>query len=234
MSEADTQKKAKPVKAPPEEKKKKRGRPPKIELPLYFSDPALQDGTQLEAQKAEAFHWLLGTGPFEKTGKSYSAKITYLGPRRQHSRRLMVGNRIPNPTKGNWKIHTAPAIMWRGQEWSGNVKDTHFIFEALTTKGGKQNLKVRFVEDAPLDAGEVKKQFFKRDLGRFLAMPPHIRRDQIIQGIKCPLNPGEAVEILKQLSKEGAPKAAKGMVKYLNELISEEARLKKKDEKKKN
>jgi hypothetical protein len=113
------------------------------------------------------------------------------------------------------------------------VKDPQYIFDALHTQGGKKNIRIKFVEDAPLDAGEVKKQFFKRDLGRFLGLPAHIRRDQILQGIKCPLNPGEAAQILKELSREGAPKAAKGMVDYLNDLIKEEARQKKQAEKQK-
>ncbi len=214
-----------------ESKKKKRGRPKKMALPLYFEEPALTDEATLEIQRMEAQHWLLGTGPFQESGKSYSAHVTYSGPRRFLSQTITLGKRSIAPNRGNWRCFNAPVRFWQNQECQSIIKDAKFLLDALTTPGGKKNYSVRFVEDEPLGKKEEKKQLFRRDLSRFLAMNPRIRLDQIKMGLKIPLNPGEASQFLEELSKEGLPKGAKGVAKYLNELIAEEARVKKEESK---
>lgn len=222
--EADAPKKKK-------EKKKKRKKTKKgdIPLPLYFEDPALKDQATLEIQQLEAYHWLMGTGPFEETGKSFSAKITYTGPRRFMSRQLILAKRSIAPNKGNWKTFAGSARLWHGQEFQGNVKDPQFLHDLLTTKGGQKNYSVRFVEDAPLEKKEEKERFLARDKSRLLQGPYRIRKDHIKMGLKPPLNPGEAAQILSELSEEGLSKDAQHITKYLNELITEEARLTKEE-----
>lgn len=217
-----------------EPKKRKKGRPKKIALPIYFENPAINDEATLEIQKLEAHHWFMGTGPFEKTRKSFSARITYNGIRRFLSRQVILGKRSIAPNKGNWKIFVAPVRFWQGQEFQGNVKDVQFLLETLTTEGGKKNLSVRFVEDGPLEKKEEKKRFLARDKSRILNVKYQIRKDQIKLGLKTPLNPGEAAQILSELSEEGLPKDAKHITEYLEGLIAEEARLVKEQKKEKN
>lgn len=191
-------------------------------IPKYFNDPAIDDEATLKLQKLQAFHWLCGTSIYAKGGMSFSAKITYTGPRPFMSRQIMLAKRSIAPNKGNWKTFIGSARIRRGQEYSGLVKDTKYIFDLLHTKGGKQNFKVRFVQDEPLAVKQEKARFLQRDETRILNLPYRIRKDQIKLGIKIPLNPGEAAVILKELSEEGLPKSSKHISEYLNQLIEKE------------
>jgi hypothetical protein len=211
-------------------KSKKEARKDTIPVPIYFTDPAFDDEGTLAIQKLEAHHWFLGTGPFEKEGKSFSAKVTYVGPRKFMSRQIVLGKRSINPNKGNWKTFVGSARIRQNIEYHGNIKDTQFVLNALNTQGGLANYKIRFVEDDPLAVKEEKSRFLTRDKSRVLRLPYRLRKDQIKMGVKVPLNPGEAAQILKELSEEGLPKSSKGITEYLNSVIEEEKRLKKKQE----
>jgi len=190
-------------------------------IPDYFVKPA-EDPETRSVQALQAAHWFAGTGIYQKGGKSFSAKITYLGPRRFMSREIKLGKRSILPNAGNWKIFVGSARLRRGQEFGGDVKDTQYIHDLLQTPGGKKNFKVRFVEDDPLATKKEKKRFLSRDVGRILALPFRIRKSQILQGLKIPLRPGEAAQILHDISKDGLPKSSKHIAKYLNELIAKE------------
>lgn len=189
--------------------------------PDYFENPA-EDPETRDVQQLQAAHWFAGTGIYQKGGKSFSAKITYLGPRRFMSREIKLGVRSIVPNAGNWKIFVGSARLRRGTEFTGDVKDPKYIHDLLHTPGGKKNFKVRFVEDAPLSVKQEKKRFLSRDVGRILALPFRIRKGQILAGLKIPLRPGEAAQILQDISKEGLPKSSKHITAYLNELIKKE------------
>jgi len=212
-----------------EKKKHKKKKPEKVnpkEIPAYFANPS-KDPDILEIQQAVAMHWLLGTGLYSDFGTSFSAKITYVGPRNFMSRQIKLAKRSINPAKGNWKVFVGSARIRKGVEYTGNIKDPKFIFDLLQSKGGQENFKVRFVEDEPLQMKKEKAHFLRRDNSRILNLPYRIRKDQIKMGIKIPLNPGEAAQILHELSEEGLPKSkAKTITNYLNELIQEEDRKK--------
>lgn len=229
MSEVQPEVNSKSVEAT---QKKKRGRPPKIELPLYFSDPA-KDPATLAIQRLDAEHWLLGTGPYHESGKSFSAKMTYVGPRSFMSRQIILAKRSISPQKGNWKPFVGSARLRKDQEYGGNIKDPQFIFEALTSQGGKKNYKLRFVEDAPLAVEKEKERFLTSDRARILALPYRVRKDQVKLGLKPPLNPGEAAIILSELSKEGVPEGIneEDLSKWLKKEIKEEARIQKQQNK---
>jgi hypothetical protein len=190
-------------------------------IPDYFVKPA-EDPETRSVQQLQAIHWFAGTGSYQKGGKSFSAKITYLGPRRFMSREIKLGKRSIVPNAGNWKIFVGSARLRRGEEFGGDVKDAQYIHDLLTTPGGKKNFKVRFVEDEPLQVKKEKKRFLSQDVGRILALPYHMRKSRILQGLKIPLRPGEAAQILQEISKEGLPKSSKDIAKYLNELIKKE------------
>lgn len=214
-----------PDKSTEAEKKAPKTKKPKkesIPLPAYFDDPAMDDEGTLKIQELEAKHWLLGTGPFEKENKSYSAKITYKGPRRFMSRQVVLGKRSIAPNRGNWKVFVGSARLRQNEEYHGNIKDTQFIYDALFTEGGQKNYSIRFVQDPPLAEKEEKARFLGRDSSRVLSLPYRIRKDQIRLGLKIPLRPGEAAQILSELSEEGLPKDSKHITEYLNQLIQQE------------
>lgn len=167
-----------------------------VELPAYFTTkyPDYQEEKKAEQ---EAFRWFLGLdNDLKPLANSYSAKITYVGPKRVTSKIIRKAKRAIIPNMGNWKVSKDTVRFFKKQEQGALIKDPAFIKEALSTT----NYKVRIIIDQKINKKEIKSEHFARSDARVLKLKPRLRRDMIAMGQQPPLHKGEAAQFLQELN----------------------------------
>jgi hypothetical protein len=192
-----------------------------IELPAYFTTkyPDYQDEKKAEQ---EALCWFLGVDTDKKPLEtSYSARITYVGPKHKVSKKIKAAKRAINPNFGNWKLFISTVRFFKGTESVILIKDPAFIKEALSTT----NYKVRIVMDAKIQKESLKSKHFARDEAHILRMKPRLRRDMVASGLKPVMHKGEAKQFLEEL--DNNPKVRKDLYtaeqrKWLQNKIKED------------
>lgn len=196
------------------ELKKKNG----VYIPEYFTrKERYPDPTEEKVAIFQAQNFFLGIDIFTEQG-SCSAKITYVGPNPRYTLRgVLIGKRTLAPAKSNWKVWSSQIFMWKRREAQHKIKDPKFIRDALTSRGGKANFKIRFVQDKDFQVEEVKKKVFAKDPNRLMRLPYRIKKDQAKLGVKPVFqDKDEAKLLLSDLGKEmKASKLNKDILEYV-------------------
>lgn len=188
----------------------------KLEIPKFFTDPSkVPTVLPVEALEAEAF--IFGLEPYKK---SYSANITYVGPRRKIGRKIILAKKGLDPTKlGGFKLYNNACIFWAKKANTFMIKDLGFIQEAYESS----NFTVEWVEDPPLDRKSVKRQVFQRSRTRILGLPIQIKAQYVKAGQKIDLNPGDPQKILEIIKRDGIKKENEHMLGWLKEQLKKES-----------
>lgn len=164
-------------------------------LPDYFLNPATDEVTR-QIQLIEADDWMCGAGK----NKSYSALLTYIGPRRNANPQVHIAKRAINPNRGNWRVWRTNILFWKGVEKQALVKDPIFINKCLMPKGGFQRFFVRFIEDDTFQKEAAKGRVMKTSLARLAAFPLRVRQSRLTLGLlDTPLQDEEAQIVLQNI-----------------------------------
>ncbi len=164
-------------------------------LPDFFLTPA-SDEVARQIQMNEALDWMCGVGK----PTSYSALLTYIGPRRNANPLVHIAKRAINPKQGNWRVWRTNIVFWKDVEKRALVKDPIFIQKALTPKGGSRRYTIRFVQDDTFQKGAEIGRVMKTTLAQIAAFPLRIRQGRLILGLHdTPLLAGEAVQVLQNI-----------------------------------
>lgn len=176
-------------------------------LPDYYTTKKFANHRAEQESLREAANFLIGllrTTVINKKTKaqttktvkvdSYSAKITYVGPRRMTSKQLILGVQDHNPNTNNWRIFTGSVRFFNNQEYGGNIKDAKFIRDCTHSK----YFVVRWVKDVLKKSKELKKEAFEKSEEDMLKMNLRLRKSRLQQGLQFPVTPGEAVTLLTQ------------------------------------
>lgn len=161
-------------------------------LPDFFLSPATDEVTR-QIQFMEAKSWMCGVGK----AKSYSALLTYLGPRRNANPQVQIAKRAVNPNQGNWRVWRTNIVFWKGVEKRALVKDPEFIQKVLRPKGGQRRYSIRFIEDDTFQKDAEKGRMLKTTLAQVAAFPLRVRQSRLTLGLlDTPLQKGEAEQVL--------------------------------------